>query len=198
MKIFISNLIFAAVFATTALAGDAKQGEKLSAQCVACHTTTGNSISDQFPNIAGQVPGYIAAQLAKFKSGERESAIMKPLVANFSAQDMKDLDAYYGTQKAARGAITPDQEQAALAGGKIYRGGYKKYEIPACMGCHGPSGHGIPPKFPRLSGQHAAYIESQLLAFKSATRKDATMNPIAFALSAEQIKQLALYISALY
>ena len=46
--------------------------------------------------------------------------------------------------------------------------------------------------------QHAAYIEAQLLAFKSGARVDPVMNPIAFPLSEQQIKQLALYISALY
>ena len=184
--------------AAHAAPGDAEAGKRAAAACVACHGAAGNSPTDQFPNIAGQVPGYIAAQLDKFKSGARKNAVMSGIVANLTAQDMADLDVYYSGLPAARGAITSAEEKAALAGGKLYRGGYQKYEIPACMGCHGPSGHGIPPKFPRLSGQHAAYIESQLLAFKSGAREDPIMNPIAFALSAQQIKELALYISALY
>jgi cytochrome c553 len=111
---------------------------------------------------------------------------------------MANLDAYYSSLESNKGSITPEQEESALAGGKIYRGGYKPYNISACMGCHGPTGSGIPPAFPRLSGQHASYIESQLLAFKSGARSDPIMNPISFVLSEQQIKELALYISALY
>lgn len=190
-----ATLFFAGVCA--AEQGNVESGKAAAVTCVACHATS-NSVSAQFPNLSGQVPGYIAAQLAKFKSGERKNAIMAPMVAPLSAQDMADLDAYYSSLSGIKGAITPAQEEDALAGGKLYRGGYKPYNIPACMGCHGPSGYGIPPAFPRLSGQSAAYIEAQLLVFKSAARRSPIMNPIAFSLSEQQIKQLALYISALY
>ena len=111
---------------------------------MACHGVSGNSATDQFPNIAGQVPGYIAAQLAEYKSGARNNPIMAGMAAPLSAQDMANLDAYYSSLESKKGAITPAQEADALAGGKIYRGGYKPYNIAACMGCHGPSGHGIP------------------------------------------------------
>lgn len=177
---------------------DVEAGRDASATCVACHGADGNSPTDQFPHLAGQVPGYIAAQLAKFQSGERENAVMAGLVATLSEQDMANLDAYYSSLEGKKGAITPDQEADALAGGKIYRGGYKPYHIAACMGCHGPSGHGIPPAFPRIAGQPAAYIEAQLLAYKSGARVNPIMNSVSFALSAQQIRELALYISALY
>ena len=183
---------------SAAQVGDVEAGKAASATCVACHGADGNSISDQFPKLAGQVPGYIAAQLAKYKSGQRSNPVMAGMVAPLSAEDMANLDAYYASLEGSQGAITPDQEATALAGGKIYRGGYQPYNIPACMGCHGPSGLGIPPAFPRLSGQYAAYIEAQLLAFKSGDLKNPIMNPIAFPLSAQQIKELALYISALH
>lgn len=177
---------------------DVEAGRDASATCVACHGADGNSPTDQFPHLAGQVPGYIAAQLAKFQSGERENAVMAGLVAALSEQDMANLDAYYSSLEGKKGAITPDQEADALAGGKIYRGGYKPYHIAACMGCHGPSGHGIPPAFPRIAGQPATYIEAQLLAYKSGARVNPIMNSVSFALSAQQIRELALYISALY
>ncbi len=200
---FAICLLFAArVLGADANADAAKNaiaaGKAASATCVACHGVAGNSATDQFPNLAAQVPGYIAAQLAKFKTGERENAVMAGIVAALSAQDMAALDAYYSSLKSHQGAITPAQEPTARAGGKLYRGGYKPFDISACMGCHGPSGHGIPPNFPRLSGQSAAYIEAQLLAFKSGARHSPIMNAIAFPLSEPQIKQLALYISALY
>lgn len=199
---FFSFLNIAAVFLFTSVAvaqqGSVNVGKTIATPCVACHGVNGNSATDQFPNLAGQVPGYIAEQIVKFQTGERKNAVMAGMVAKLSKQDIADLDAYYSSLKANKGSITPAQEESALAGGKLYRGGYQPFSIPACMGCHGPSGHGIPPTFPRISGQHAAYIEAQLLAFKSGERKDPIMNPIAFPLSAQQIKELALYISALY
>lgn len=202
MTRFVFSVAVAALLvaggSATAGQGDAAAGRTAAAACAACHGANGNSATDQFPNLAGQVPGYIAAQLAKYKSGERQNPVMAGMVAALSEADMANLDAYYAGLEGHKGAITPAQEEAALAGGEIYRGGYKPYNIAACMGCHGPSGHGIPPAFPRLSGQHAAYIEAQLLAFKSGARKDPIMNPIAFALSAQQIRELALYVSALY
>ncbi len=199
IKILMVFLAFVFAMNTSSLAqsGDAEAGKQKSATCVACHGADGNSAVDQFPKIAGQVPGYIAGQLANFKSGVRENPIMAGMVAALSDQDMADLDAYYASQQASTGSISADQEEMARAGEAVFRGGVAEYSIPACIGCHGPSGAGIPPNFPRLAGQHASFIETQLLAFKSGQRKNPIMNPIAFPLSEEQIKQLALYVSAL-
>ena len=46
----------------------------------------------------------------------------------------------------------------------------------ACVGCHGPDGNSpANPLWPKLAGQHAKYIEKQLLDFKSGARNDPTM-----------------------
>ncbi|MDA7957104.1 MAG: cytochrome c4 [Gammaproteobacteria bacterium] len=177
---------------------DSEAGKVASATCVACHGVSGNSPSDQFPNLAGQVPGYIASQLAKFKSGERAGPVMSGMAAALTPETMANLDAYYSQLPGADGNVSPKDAEAAVAGGEIYRGGYKPHRIAACMSCHGPGGLGIPPAYPRLRGQPASYIEAQLLAFKSGVRKDPIMNPIAFVLSPEQIRELALYIAALH
>ena len=199
-KILMVSLTFAFAINANSVAqsGDAEDGKQKSIACAACHGIDGNSPVAQFPKIAGQVPGYIAAQLANFKSGERTNPIMGGIVGALSEQDMADLDAYYSAQQVSGGSITADQEQQARAGEAVFRGGSAEFNVPACMGCHGPSGSGIPPNFPRLAGQHASYIETQLLAFKSGERNSPIMNPIAFPLSEQQIKQLALYISALH
>ncbi len=177
--------------------GDPVAGKQKSATCVACHGNDGNNVIDQFPKIAGQVPGYIANQLAMFKNKQRDNAIMWGMVATLTREDMLDLDAYYSNQEMTVAAIPPDMLEDARAGAAIYRGGIAEFSVPACMGCHGPAGAGITPHYPRLGGQHAAYIEAQLLAYKSATRQHEMMNTIAYPLSAQQIKQLALYISVL-
>ncbi len=177
--------------------GDIEAGKAKSASCVACHGNDGNSPVDQFPKIAGQVPGYIATQLQAYKSGERENAIMLGIAGALSEQDMADLDAYYASQTASIEGVSEEDMEDVLAGQQLYRAGYAEYAIPPCMSCHGPDGSGIPPNYPRVGGQHAAYTEMQLHAYKSGTRLNAEMQAIAHPLTDEQIRQLALYISAL-
>ena len=67
------------------------------------------------------------------------------------------------------------------------------------MSCHGPSGHGIPKNYPRVSAQHKEYLEQQLLAYKKGDRVgyNSIMKDIAFGLSELQIKQLAAYMAGL-
>ncbi len=185
---------------TTAMAsGDAAAGKEKSVTCAACHGTEGISAIPANPNLAGQVPGYIADQLAAFKSGERSNGVMLGMAAPLSEQDMADLDAYYVSLEPKTGNITEAEKELALEGEKIYRGGFAKRSIAACMSCHGPSGHGIPKHYPRVSGQHKGYLETQLLAFKKGERKgyNNIMSEISFSLSEQQITALALYMSGL-
>ena len=177
--------------------GDIEAGRAKSATCAVCHGNDGNSPSDQFPKIAGQVPGYAAKQLQAYKSRERENAIMAGIAATLSEQDMADLDAYYASQLPTIEGIPEDSMEDALAGQALYRSGDATFDVPACMACHGPDGTGIPPHYPRVGGQHAAYTEMQLHAFKSGARNNPEMKTIAYPLSDEQIRQLALYISSL-
>lgn len=184
----------------TLAAGDAEAGKAKSAVCAACHGATGISALPINPNIAGQVPGYIAAQLKAFKSGERVNAIMAGQAAILSEQDMADLDAFYAAQKPNYDMQMTEEDRAlATEGEKIYRGGYAPRGISACMGCHGPSGHGIPKHYPRVSAQHKEYLEQQLLAYKKGERVgyNGIMKDISFGLSELQIKQLSAYMAGL-
>ena len=167
------------------------------AACAACHGADGNSAIPQNPKLAGQVPGYIADQLSKFKSGERENAIMAAQVANLTEQDMVEIDAHYAAQQPQLGAISEEMKEQALIGEKIYRGGEPSMSISACMSCHGPSGKGIPVRFPRVSGQHIEYLQKSLLDYKSGSRQSDIMNSIAFRLSEQQIEALAIYMHGL-
>jgi len=181
-------------------AGDAEAGKIKSVPCAACHGADGNSAIPVNPNLAGQVPGYIASQLRAFKEGERANAIMAGQVINLSEQDMYDLDAYYASLPAkVTSALTDEDKALAEEGRKIFRGGFAERGISACMSCHGPSGHGIPKNFPRVSAQHKEYLEQQLLAYKKGERKgyNGIMWNIAFGLNELQIKQLSAYMAGL-
>ena len=191
--LFAPTLIFAQ-------SGDAEAGKTKIATCAACHGQNGVGTAPENPSLAGQVPGYIAAQLKMFKMGAdggRENAIMAGMVATLSEQDMADIDAYYSSLPPHKGSITPEQEETALAGRTVYRAGYAEFDIPACMGCHGPSGSGISPHYPRIAGLSKEYLQSQLEAYKSGQRKNVMMNPISHPLTMQQIEELATYISGL-
>lgn len=202
-KALFSVVIFALAFTHSIslhAAGDAAAGEPKALVCAACHGAKGISSIPVNPNLAGQVPGYIAAQLKAYKTGERVNPIMAGQAAILSDTDMADLDAYYSSMPGKTSANMTDEDKAlAEAGGKIYRGGFEKRGISACMSCHGPSGHGIPKNYPRVSAQHKEYLELQLLAYKKGDRLgyNGIMHDISFGLSELQIKQLAAYMAGL-
>lgn len=79
---------------------------------------------------------------------------------------------------------------AASAAPNLDNGGKKAL---ACQVCHGKGGRSTDPTYPILAGQHAQYIEKQLKAFRSGTRKDPIMNGMAAPLSDQDIEDLAAF-----
>jgi len=179
-------------------AGDKDAGKEKSQICAACHGPDGNSANPEWPNLAGQVPGYIAKQLADFKSGARTNGIMQGIVASLTPQDMANLDAWFSSLPRKAGEAKDDKELLAM-GQHLYRGGNAKTGVSACMSCHGPSGAGIPPRFPAVSGQHAGYTQKQLLDFKRSARANdgGIMTSIAFRMSEKEIEAVAQYMHGL-
>lgn len=194
-----------AVVATMALtgvsvaAGTAAAGKAKSVSCAACHGADGNSANPTWPKLAGQSTSYIVKQLADFKAKKRNDPLMGFQAAGLSAQDMDDLGAYFASQTGSQGAA---DEKLAAAGTTLYRGGNKKKGIAACIACHGPTGAGNPAaKFPKLSGQHAAYIEKAMKDFRAGTRTNdmnKMMQNVAEKMSDKEIKAVASYISGLH
>lgn len=185
--------------AATPSKGDPAKAESIVTQvCASCHNADGNSIAPANPKLAGQHPEYITKQLKNFKSGERKNAIMSGMVANLSPEDMVNLGAYFGS-KTIKPGTAKDKNLASL-GEKIYRGGNAGTGVPACASCHGQNGAGIPIQFPRLGGQHADYIETQLKTFRTGERaNDAAkmMRTIAQKMTDQEMKAVAQYISGL-
>jgi cytochrome c553 len=178
--------------------GNAAAGKSKAGACVGCHGASGNSVNPLWPKLAGQNAGYIAKQLQDFKSGQRTEPMMLGMVAGLNKTDMANLGAYFANENMTTvGATSKD---LALEGEKIYRGGVTKTGVGACMGCHGPAGKGIAPNFPAVSGQHSAYTEKQLLAFKKGSRANdnKVMQDIAFRMSEHEIKAVAAYMQGLH
>ena len=184
---------------TLAKADPAKAQQVVNTVCVACHGADGNSPAPANPKLASQHPDYLNKQLVNFKSGERKSAIMAGMVAALTPEDMKNLAAYFGGQKQSPSAA---KDKALVASGeKIYRGGVAAMGVPACSGCHGPAGAGIPSMFPRLAGQHGEYVVTELIRFRNGERANdpgKMMQMVAMKMSDQDMKAVAEYISGLH
>lgn len=190
---------FAADHAQTAPKGDPAKGQAIgSTVCAACHGADGNSTGAPNPKLAGQHPEYLFKQMRNFKAGERINPIMNGMIAAFDENQMRDLAAYFGSQKQV-GAQAKDPGTIDF-GQKLFRGGDASKGLPACAGCHGPSGAGIPAEFPRIGGQIPDYIETQLKAFRDGTRANdpnKMMRMIAVKMTDAEIKAVADYTAGL-
>ena len=67
----------------------------------------------------------------------------------------------------------------------------------ACAACHGPKGIAVAPTFPNLAGQSQTYLYVQLRAFKDGARTNAVMQPLAKALSDQDMRNLAAHFASL-
>ncbi|HVI24893.1 MAG TPA: c-type cytochrome [Xanthomonadaceae bacterium] len=196
--------------------GDAKAGATKAGACAACHGVDGNPSDPQYPRLAGMPERYIATQLALYKSGERNTgmaAIMQPMAAPLSAQDMRDVGAYFAQQKAGAGiaddtpiADGPYQGMKFYeVGQKLFLGGDPQRGIPACMACHGPTGAGNPgPAYPHVAGQQSAYVARRLEEYRAGQTSLSDrhnwdiMASVARQLSDQEIQSLASYLQGLH
>jgi cytochrome c553 len=197
-------LIFISLFiASFAHAGDADLGKAKSAMCASCHGVDGNSANPVWPKLAGQHEQYISRQLSLFKSGARTATVMGGMSAGLTDVDMDNLAAYYAGQKSSVGSADANLIELGKA---VYQGGNSKLKIPACMSCHGITGQGNPLSgYPVLAGQHAAYTEQRLMAYKAGETVNIEgdvnghiMSGVVKYLSDKEIKAVANYIQGLY
>lgn len=196
--------------------GDAKAGATKAGTCAACHGLDGNPTDPQYPRLAGQSERYIAHQIALFKTGERSTgmaAVMKPFADTLSAQDARDIGAYFATQKAGAGvaddtviASGPNSGKKFFeVGQKLFQSGDQARGIPACMACHGPDGAGNPgPAYPQIAGQQSTYTQRRLEEYRAGTttHKDPhlfnIMATVAKQLTDEEIGSVSSYLQGLH
>src|SRR5690606_8692701 len=113
---------------TPAVPGDAAAGADKAAACAACHGADGNSVDPQYPKIAGQHESYLARQLYLFKDSSRDNAIMLGFASILTPQDMRDIEAYFATQKALSGIADDSQiVEGPNQGRKFYEVGEALY-----------------------------------------------------------------------
>lgn len=210
MKKLIVGLAMLAGISGFAMAeGNAEDGEQYTESCAGCHGADGNSAAASFPKLAGQHESYLLKQLIDIKSGDRVVPQMAGLLDGFNEEQLADIAAYYASQEKTVGSADPDLVDL---GEQLYRGGNMETGVPSCAGCHSPTGAGNgPAAYPMLSGQHAAYIESQLYKFQRGYRasepsaeartndgESRVMRTTAFRLKDFEIEALASYINGLH
>ncbi len=205
MKKILFVLLFATSALNTAIAseGSIDAGKTKSAMCAACHGVDGNSLVPMYPSLAGQSASYIAKQLNDFKTGAtsggksgRVDPVMGGMTMALNEQDMRDLGAYFSSQK--QKAVSGETNEV---GKKLYFGGDAERGITACIACHGVDGNGMSQAgFPALAGQSAIYLKSQLEKFRSKDRNNdnnAMMQSVAFNLEDAEIAALVQYMSTM-
>ena len=139
--------------------------------CAACHGATGVSVAPAQPNLGGQNLRYLYKQLVDFKTGARANGIMKAQLAGLTQQDLANVAAYYAAQQPW--SVGYGNKATVAEATKLYLGGDKTRGVIPCAGCHGPKAGGNEwAAFPRLGGQHALYISTQLKLFRAAGRGD--------------------------
>lgn len=191
-------------------AGDASAGQAKAAVCAACHGADGNSPAPTFPKIAGLGEKYLLKQMHDIKDGTRKVPEMTGMLDNLNDQDMADVAAFFNAQNMQLSGSeafsvmlnSGDNVDGLALGRKVFRAGNATTNVPACMGCHSPTGQGnAPAGYPRLSGQYAEYVEKQLRAFREGTRANdgdtRVMRSVAKQLSDAEIKAVANYVAGL-
>lgn len=166
----------------------AQKGSGSAAACQSCHGAAGEGVAAAgFPRLAGLGAGYLQRQLDAFADGSRANAVMTPIAKALSAKDRTAVASHYAslrfspTQAPSAASAAPSASATAAAasnatapvaaGGAVLatRGRWDD-QLPACDQCHGAGGRGVGTDFPPLFGQSAAYLSSQLAAFKTGAR----------------------------
>ncbi len=182
---------------------DINRGQQIAKEvCAACHGADGNATIAANPKIAGQPAEYLYKQLVDYtvKTGTqkaaRENAIMAGFATQLSDDDKRNVAAWFASQRMKPGAAR--NKETVDAARRVYRAGIPEKSVPACSGCHNPTGAGIPIQYPRVSGQYAEYAEAQLKAFRDGTRRNSdAMQQISSRLSDAEIKALSDYMAGL-
>ena len=126
-------LVFA-LFVTVPIANaaDVEAGKaKVAAVCSACHGANGVSVGDAIPNLAGQKPAYLEAQLKALKDGTRKNPVMNAIASQLSPDEIANVAAYFATQTGAtataKSDFLPNLVKTSVTFPEGYQNTFKKY-----------------------------------------------------------------------
>ncbi|QZP32316.1 c-type cytochrome [Pseudomonas sp. DR48] len=128
--------------------------------CSLCHGLTGESVSPLFPKLAGQQKEYLKLQLSDFKlhtRSDKTGAQYMSGLTHLTETQIKELADYFSSQS----PMKADVGASDARGESIFRNGIPESGVARCSACHGAGGEGKG-AVPRLAGQHADYVVSQM------------------------------------
>ena len=164
----------------------AKNGVGAAQACQTCHGAAGEGLAQAgFPRLAALGAPYLQRQLDAFADGTRVNAVMMPIAKALSVADRAAVSAYYARLPVPAASATANPTASAASpkplgvGATLATRGRWADKLPACEQCHGPGGRGVGPDFPALTGQSAAYIANQLMAWKTGARPPGPMGLMA-------------------
>ncbi|WP_239992125.1 c-type cytochrome [Rhodopila globiformis] len=168
--------------------------------CLACHGLDGaGRPGGGIPRIGGLDAAYMRQQFANAVSGARGNTVMVAIAKALDPDAMTAVTDYYARQNPP--AVAEDAPADAIARGqRIAEHGVWSRGVPSCTLCHGAAGMGIGTHFPRLNGQVASYIQTQLKDWQAGTRRGDPMGlmaGIARKLTKADIADVAAYFAAL-
>jgi cytochrome c553 len=202
---YVRSTVFALVAVTTTLLSaqtippDIQKAaeEKAVNLCSTCHGPRGISTSSEFPILAAQRKGYLAAQIDAFRKQTRAEKdahdFMWGIAGRLDEKIIDGIAAYYAGQSPASGRT--DDPALVAKGKELFDKGLPDRAIPACATCHGANGEGIA-DFPRLAGQHAKYVAKQLTYIQTLTRTAPVMHGIVKDLTPSEMQAVAAYVQA--
>jgi cytochrome c553 len=138
--------------------------------CVACHGVDGGSHGGAVPVIGGQRADYLAATLTDFRDGRRASGIMQVATAGLDDDMIARLARHYAGRQPEPDPAAPADPAEPARGTAIIADGMPEARVPACSACHGAGGADPKPGIPRLAGQNAGYLATQLQLWRAGTR----------------------------
>jgi len=172
--------------------------------CVNCHGTDGKGdYAAGFPRLAGQSKDYLIHALQEYAAGNRGNPVMSPIASSLSERQMRDVAAYYASLSDVpwerKGGADPELLQYGAALSAI---GSASLGIQGCMNCHGPAGQGLPPNYPYLAGQPAAFLTSRLQELRSRPDSEGismpqVMSHIAKRMEEREMEAVSQYFSSI-
>jgi cytochrome c553 len=163
--------------------------------CARCHGFDGASDgSGAFPRLDGQSAQYLADQLRRFASGDRQNALMQPIAKALKDDEIGAVAQYYANVHTVPLPSRPVPAQLRDRGKQVAEVGDLSVRVQACESCHGPNGEGEPVSgVPYLGGQYSHYISLQIQMFRQGYRKSQQMIVPAHNLSEQDITAVAAY-----
>lgn len=129
-------------------------------RCALCHGLFGVSANAKFPNLAGQDPTYIDAQIRAFLAGTRhnDGGQMVAIVSELLPEDIPVVVEWFSTQDPP----APADPEGDIAAGQA------AFDARGCGTCHDDTADYL--GVPHLTSQHAGYLEKQMRDFRDGAR----------------------------